>query len=382
MALAARGGSTRSPGGPGRPAAATVLAALALSVAAACTGLTTAKSGGEAEPRVLSLVLAEGLEVVYRPAVEHFADQVHKTSNGSLVVDITWGPAQREAYGELDLISRVRDGEVDLSHVPARTFDLAGIERFAALQDPFTLDTFAAADALAQSSLAGGLLAGLEEDGLVGLGMYAESLRRPVGYRGALLRPEDLTGRTVRAQPSALSYDLLTTLGARPAMSLNYVADEDGQPYDAAESAWLSWEGQHPFPHGAVISGNVVFFANFNVFVANPDTFAALEDAQQDALRSAAGVAARWWATTYRPSERQLAERWCAGGRQVVMADPADLAAFRSAARPVAERLENDPATAATVRAVRDFAAGVRPEPFVLPRWCEAPTGDGARLNS
>lgn len=363
-----------------RVLAAAAFVAPVLLALAACTGAATAKAGGQTEPTVLSMVLAEGEDVAYGPAVERFVAAAHEASGGSLVVDVTWEPPLRTSDSEAALITDVRSGEADLSHVPARTFDQVGIDHFVALQDPFTLGTLAAADAVAAGPVAEQMLADLAQDGLVGLGMYAENLRRPVGYRAPLLRPEDFQGVVVRAQPSELTYDLLSALGARPAMSLNYFRDDGGLPFDAAESTWSAWRGRHPFPAGSVVTGNMVLFPKFNVFVANPETFAALDDPQREALRAAAEAAARSWTTTDRPDEQRLAEEWCTGGRRVVMANPADLAAAREAVRPVLDDLEADADTAQALRAVRQVAAESPGEPFELPPWCEPPTGDGVRL--
>jgi TRAP-type C4-dicarboxylate transport system substrate-binding protein len=357
------------------------LVALVLVVLSACTGGVTAKSGGQAEPRELTLMAPGGREVPYAPAIERFAVSVGELSGGSLVVAVDWGHERRlDPDAEESTIRAVRDGEADLAHAPTRTFDLLGIDWFRALQDPMTLDTMDKADAVASSEVGRRMLEDLRAGGLVGLAMYAESLRRPVGYRSALVRPEDFAGLRVRSQPSALSYRILEELGAQPSMSSTYASTVDGLRYDGAESTWFSWAGRQPFPKGARITGDVVLFPKFNVLLAGRDVFDALDATERAALTSAAQDTVRWWVEEYRPSEDELALAWCTGQRRLVMAGPDGAEAVREALRPVSAELEADEAVARDLRAVRAVAAR-HPGAFEPPPLCLPPTGDGGWLD-
>lgn len=357
-----------------------ILSALILSVTACSAGITV-KSGGEVEPTVLTLALAEGRQVPYAPAVLHFARTVHDRSGGRLVVEIDWGHEGRlRPDAEEALIRTVQSGRADLAHVPTRTFDRVGIGRFRVLQDPMTLDTLEKADAVASDGVADRMLQDLRLDGLVGLDLYVENLRRPVGYRDGLVHLEDFSGRALRAQPSTMSYDTLLALGARPSMSSTYTTTAEGERYDGAESSWFSWEGRHPFPRGARITGDLVLFPKFNVFIANPTAFDGLDSEDREVLALAARDTTTWWVQEHRPSEEALAEAWCAGGRRLVMAGPDGIASVRTALRPVVDDLEADPKILEHLEAVRRIAAE-NPGSFVPPDVCHPPTGDGVWLD-
>ncbi|WP_187289429.1 TRAP transporter substrate-binding protein [Xylanimonas cellulosilytica] len=327
---------------------------------------------------MLRLALAEGAGVPYAPAVERFAAEAHERSDGSLVVDIDWGDMPIDPEGEVLLVDEVRAGAADLAHVPARALDLAGIDRLRALQTPLLVDSLALADAAVGGEVGADMLDGLGAHGLVGLGMYVENLRRPVGYRSALVSAADFDGVAIRAQPSALSYRVLETLGARPSMGVGYLVDDTGERFAAAES---TWSGDYPFPRGSTFTGNVVFFPKVNVFVAHPDRFAALTTRQQEALREAASRTERWWATERRASEEELTEAWCLRGGRLAMATASDLASLHAAVRPLVAELEADPVVGADVAAIRELGETLPAMELVPPRWCAPPTGDGARLN-
>lgn len=357
------------------------VALLALGGFAACSPSPTVKAGGESEPTVLRMTAPERNG---QPAVEHFARAAHEASGGTLVIEVDW-PTNLEitVEGEARVIEEVRTGQTDLAQAPARTFDRVGIHRFAALQDPLTLDSLTAADAVARSPLVEQMLADLADDGLIGLGVYVENLRRPVGYRGALRHADDFAGVNIRAQPSELTYRMLIELGAIPAMSRGYVASDTGARFVAAESTWQAWDEEDmlPFPRGATVTANLVFFPKVNVFIANADTFASLTEEQQGALREAAYEAREAWASSYRADDYSMAERWCADGFLVAMASPGDLQSVRQALRPMIAELEADPVIGPDLHTVRQIAADTAAAPFEVPPWCQPRTGDGARLD-
>ena len=97
-------------------------------------------------------------------------------------------------------------------------------------------------------------------------------------------------------------------------------------------------------------------------------------------LALAARDTTTWWVQEHRPSEEELAEAWCAGGRRLVMAGPEGVASVRAALRPVVEDLEADPDIHEDLAAVRRVAAR-HPGSFEPPEVCRPPTGDGVWLD-
>jgi hypothetical protein len=111
------------------------------------------------------------------------------------------------------------------------------------------------------------------------------------------------------------------------------------------------------------LTPNVTFFADALTVVANAQRFAKLSDQQQRILLEAAAHAVQRAAGVMASvPEVGLVERHCRGGH-VVFADPAELAAFEQAMRPVYAQLERDPQVSATIAAIRELKRRTPPDP-------------------
>jgi C4-dicarboxylate-binding protein DctP len=159
-----------------------------------------------------------------------------------------------------------------------------------ALQAPFLVSSEDLVEQVVQSELAGELLAGLDQAGVVGLALLPEGLRHPVGFSHPLLRLEDFSGATIRSLPSNASHRLLEALGARPVDIWGdafYRAAANGE-IDGAESGF-AWGGTMPSP--STFTANITLYPKVNALVANEDAFGRLSDEHQGILREAAARA-------------------------------------------------------------------------------------------
>ena len=122
------------------------------------------------------------MDIVWNGAVEYFG---------------AFGPGADQKVAGL-----VQNGELDLALIPARAWDELGVTSLQALQAPFLVSNEDLVEQVVQSELAGELLAGLDQAGVVGLALLPEGLRHPVGFEHPLLRLEDFSGATIRSLPS------------------------------------------------------------------------------------------------------------------------------------------------------------------------------------
>jgi TRAP-type C4-dicarboxylate transport system substrate-binding protein len=135
--------------------------------------------------------------------------------------------------------------------------------------------------AVATSDIATRMLDSLSSAGMVGLTMWPEDLRHPFSLvpDKPILSPKDFAGLNVRVTPSDVSYMLIETLGGVPMMG-----DSD---YQAAESGLRQGSSLTGTP---TATGNVIFFAKFQVLFAHGPALEKLSQEQRAILREAAAA--------------------------------------------------------------------------------------------
>jgi TRAP-type C4-dicarboxylate transport system substrate-binding protein len=197
------------------------------------------------------------------------------------------------------------------------------------------------------------MLDSLSSAGMVGLTMWPEDLRHPFSLvpDKPILSPEDFAGLNVRVTPSNVSDMLIETLGGAPMMG-----DSD---YQAAESGLRQGSSLTGTP---TATGNVIFFAKFQVLFANGPTLEKLSEEQRAILPEAA-AATQKKAIAEHLSEIEAGKAWCADGGTVVLASAEQVAAFEAAAQPVFDSIDQEPLSAELIAAIRDLKAKTEPSP-------------------
>ncbi len=280
------------------------------------------------------------------PYVLEFINQVKTLSNGSLTIEPFW-----DAGSEPTVIQLVKAGEAELGLVASRAWNGEGVTNLDALQAPFLIDNDALAEAVATSDTAKQMLEGMSSAGVVGLTLWPEDMRHPfaINPQPPFLSPEDFAGMDIRTTPSGISAALIKALGGNPLL----VNDN----YQGAESG-LRQGGS--LIGTQVATGNVTFFSKYQVLFANSATFEMLSDEQKSILREAA-VATQTKAIAEHPREVDAATAYCAEGGTVVLASDVQVAAFEKAAQPVFDQIEQDPANAGYIEAIRELKASTAP---------------------
>jgi TRAP-type C4-dicarboxylate transport system substrate-binding protein len=207
---------------------------------------------------------------------EAFAARVKTLSKGAIIVEIAYDSGRTQGgetplgVQESNLVALVRDGKAQLAIVPTRAFDFQGITSFQALQAPFLTTTETGMNRATTGTVARQLQSGLPKLGLTGLGLVPEGLRRPFGFKHALVAPADFAGIRFIASRSKTLLPLLRLLGATP-VNLNGDAMNRAVAKGtvAGGDSTLALAANAALPQPAFTAGNLAFFPKVDAIVGN-----------------------------------------------------------------------------------------------------------------
>ena len=145
-----------------------------------------------------------------------WAEEVERVSNGRIQVEFKHEWRAGEPQYEVDTVRDVQDGKVDMVGVGARVFDRIGYRGFQALLAPFLIDSYELEAKVFEKGIPDQMLAGMNQEGLVGLGILPGPMRRVVGVNGTFTTVKAFEGRQIAINDSALTEETLTALGATP----------------------------------------------------------------------------------------------------------------------------------------------------------------------
>lgn len=312
----------------------------------------------------LNLAATEGRGRPSTEIAEAFAARVKALSKGAVVIKIAYQSGRAAQGGqtplgvqESNLVALVRSGKAKLAIVPTRAFDFQGITSFQALQAPFLTTTEAGMDRATKGRVARQLQSGLPTLGLTGLGLVPEGLRRPFGFRRALVAPADFAGIRFIASRSKTLLPLLRLLGATP-VSLNGDAMNRAVAKGtvAGGDSTLALVANAALPEPGFTAGNLAFFPKIDALVGNESVLRRLTAAQRTVLRQAA-ASARTWAMSHL-TEAKGRDEYCKAGGTIVVAPASAIAALRAKAAPLLARLRSDPLTRTLLRELAGGGSG------------------------
>lgn len=340
-------------------------AALLAVAAIACSSaaVSAAKSGGEDAQLVLRLGTVDPQDRPDAAVVKHFAQQVEELSDGGIVVEVMWQAAGSSTDVEQDTVRMVQAGELDLGWVGSRAFDALGIPTLQALQAPFLINEYPLLRAVLTSDLPETMMGGLRNIDLVGIGLFPDGLRYPIGFDRTFLTLDDFRDAGFRVPTSNASDALFRALGAEP-RHLNGAAI--GAALDAGEIEGIDLSMDLAPVFGAThVPGGLALYPRVNTLFASDRAMRALTTEQQEAIRMAA-------AETLDVALQELPDQddptaVCAGGGEVVLALPADVDAIIAAAQPVYAVMEADLATRDVIAGIRRLKASTPAAPALVP---------------
>jgi TRAP-type transport system periplasmic protein len=345
-----------------RAVALTALIALA---AVGCTGggPSVDKAGGSGEPVVLRMASTYG-DLGDLPAVRYFVDRVGELSGGDVRIEVVdrWGGFASDA--EQQVVRDVGAGEVDLGWVGTRVFDTMGVKSFQSLTAPMLVDSYALENAVIESGLTEQMMRGLDEARVVGLGVLADGLRKPIGITGYILGPADWRGITFGTLRSKGQGDAIRALGATPAFvfrpELEGAFDEG--TIHAFETNLLNYSRDPQWPLLApYVTANVTLWPQMDVLFANPARLAALTAGQRGWLEEAARDAAAR-STALADTDAQSMRSACGTGARFADSSEGELTALEDAFAPVYADLRLDPETKAFIERIAALKESTPPE--------------------
>lgn len=348
-----------------------VLAVIATLLAGACSsGASVDKAGGSGEPVILRMANTYG-DLGDLPAVAYFVDRVKELSGGDVrIADVNdWGDYSSDA--EQQVVRDVSSGEVDLGWAGTRVFDTMGFKSFQAVTAPMLVDSYALENAVIESGITDQMMHGLDDVGVVGLGVLADGLRKPIGVTGPILGPADWRGITFGTLKSGGQAEAIRALSATPAEVFGRHR-HPGIGKGTVQGFELSLHIYNPtILHAApYVTANVDLWPQMDVLLANPDRLAALTSDQRGWLQQAADDAANRSADLA-DTDAMTLRNACDAGARFAEASEADLAALRDAFAPVYANLEQNPQTKAFIEQIQELKRSTPAGPeLAIPADC------------
>jgi TRAP-type C4-dicarboxylate transport system substrate-binding protein len=311
----------------------------------------------------------------YVPAVAYFVNRVGELSDGALQIEVVHDRGKNSDPGfEQDIVRDVEAGNADLAWVGTRVFDTFGVTSFQALTAPMLIESYPLLQAVLDSDMPAQMLKGLDGLGVTGLGVLADSLRKPLAVDRPLLGPADWQGITFAVIRSNGQAAAIRALGATP-------TDAWGSPWldKGLGSGEIQGVEKGLFAirrYGSLVGVAPYLTANVNLWpqaialVANPARLSQLTDDQRGWLEQAAGEASAH-STGLVANESQIVADLCVGGARFVTASEAELAGLRQSFAPLYAELEQDPQTKTFIDRIQQLKEATPPGPALsIPPSC------------
>jgi tripartite ATP-independent transporter DctP family solute receptor len=326
------------------------LAGLALTLAASAT------LAQDIQDRVIKFGHLNNADHPVSLGVKRFAELLAAKSGGKLKVQEF--PAS-QLGNELQQQSALQGGVQEMS-APATT-SLAGIvKEFGLIDFPFSVGSYAQADALLDGPFGQALLAKLPEKGLVSLGYWDLGFRNVTNSKRPITRPEDLDGLKLRVIPNPVFLETFKAFKANP------VPMAFAELYGALEAKAVDGQ-ENPF---AVILSNKFYEVNkyvsatnhvyaANIILVSKRFWDRLSPAEQKIMNDAAYESRAYQRQTSRAAAGKAVAELQAKGMLYNELSAAEQARMREVAAPVADKFSAsyDPAT---VKLYLDELAKVR----------------------
>jgi len=276
-------------------------------------------------------------------------------SEGIIRIEVRGGWRRGEPQPDRGVLEDVREGRVDLGHIPTRAWDTLGVDAFRALHAPLLIDSLALQERVLRDDLGASMLAAIRTTGVEPVALNPGPLRRPLGVTRDLRAPSDFRGATIGAPPSRMHEDLFRTLGARvTAMPPDSgLADLDGTERDLASIDQDELERD-----ARSVTTDVVLWPRPTTLVMNRDRWKRLSGPQRRALTEAADDTIAAGTERERTLERGATQSLCDRDFRFVRSGPANLAALREAVEPVYRALAQERFARTALARIRELKKG------------------------
>jgi len=286
-------------------------------------------------------------------AGQRFADLVSEKSGGKLKVSLYAGAVLGSDQQNL---SAVRGGTLDFTTMA--TGLLAGINsEFMVFDLPFMFNNSQEAYALSDGPVGTGLMEGLAEAGIHGLGIWDLGFRNMTNNRRPIARLEDIQGLKLRVIAAPVYIELFTQLGANP------VPMTFGEVYGALESGAI--DGQDN-PLAVIQSAKFAEVQDYlsitrHIYTGMPflmsgKTWEALSADEQKIIAEAADAAKDFGRQLVQEQEAAAIESL---GEEMEVNElaPDEVARMREAAKPVIDKFSAEAGAAVMEKANAELSA-------------------------
>jgi TRAP-type transport system periplasmic protein len=284
-----------------------------------------------------------------------FAREVARRSSGTLRISLRSGLYDGSPEAEELVVRDLRAGRLPLAWDATRVWESQGVTSFQALQAPFLIDSFALLERVITGAPADELLSGSARVGVVGLGLAAVNLRRPLGVRRPFVSLADFRGARINVIASRVGEATVRALGAQPLNLGGGDALADALRSGRADAAETGIDVVYRNGYARLakyITGNLVFFPKVASMDVNKDVFDALTAAQQTAVRAAARATAAHSLVSVAARDDANAVALCRSGLRFATVTSSRLAEIVAATRPVYSQLAQAPLTAQLIEEI------------------------------
>ncbi|HET6712747.1 MAG TPA: TRAP transporter substrate-binding protein DctP [Actinomycetota bacterium] len=333
-----------------RCAVGAVLAASAIALAA-CTASGSDKAGGVEEQEPIVLKLASFTDDI-QPPLQVFAEEVATRSDGTMRIEFEPGWRAGDPNAERGTIEDVEAGKVDMAWVGARVFDTLDVTSFQALLAPLLVDSYDLQEKVFESGIPTSMLDGVEELGVVGIGVLPGQMRKLLGVSHPFLEPSDFEGEVIGGAENELSVQTIQALGA----TLEALpAGGSLKGLDATEQHLGAIWGNRYNKSAKYVGANVNLWPRPLVIFVGKEVSDSLAPNQQALLREAAAAAVPGALAAARAEDEEATLQLCRRGVTFAVASESDLGALRGALEPVYAELTADPETKSNIEAITDL---------------------------
>jgi TRAP-type C4-dicarboxylate transport system substrate-binding protein len=315
--------------------------------AAGCANAPSDRGVGVGQEQKVTLTLANGNGD--HQELQPFADAVTRLSDDTVHIDFRDNVQAGDPQAPTAIIDAVKAGRFDLGWGwgwPGSTFD--------AVNAPFLIDSDELESKVLGSPIANDALSAMDSLGVVGVGIQPGPLKLLSGSTHPFLRRADFVGATVAIGPENLTADALKTLGAKTIVIAGEGSIEGADAVEAQLQAIIGNHYQNAMRHTGI---NVVLRPRPVVYYANPSSFRALSEKQQQALRLAVQQSAAAALGNVRQVEDAAFAALCANGSDMAVASADDLASLRAAVQPIYDKLNQNPTTASAIVSIEAMKA-------------------------
>jgi hypothetical protein len=209
------------------------------------------------------------------------------------------------------------------------------------------------------------MLADLDDVGVVGLGILADGLRKPIGVDGPIVGPADWQGIAFGTFKSETQERAIRALGASPQVVFGPYREEaidDGTIHGFEMGLHVyqrnpEWSRLAPY-----VTANVNLWPQMDVLIVNPETLGSLTDEQrgwvEEAVRDAASRSA-----DLADNDAQSLSAACGAGARFTEASHTELAALQEGFASVYAELQSIPETKGYIEAILALKESTPAEP-------------------